>query len=535
MADADPLPVHDGSGATPSSSSSDLTHAKSASALNAPPPPPYDTYRPGLTKTLLISVLATVVGSSFQFGYNTSVINTPQKLITSWINSTLSSRNATNPAMESNLLFTIAVSIWAVGGLLGGLSAGFFADKYGRRGAMVYNNALALVAGTLMGLASLASSFEMLIAGRFISGVNCGLNTVLPTMFLSEVAPVHLRGALGVAHQLSVVTGIMLSQVVGLPEIFGTATLWPLALAFTAFPALVQPLLLLFFCPESPRFLLINAGDERGAEVALSRLRDSLVIDDELRAIRNEYEAEKATPTLGLKSLLFSPLLRQPLVLTIVLHLAQQLCGINAIFYYSTKLFESVGLDPTNAIYSSIGTSGVLVVATLISVPLMDRAGRRTLMLVGLGAIFVFESVLCAMQKTLEQRENDGGDKTAIQYVSIAAVVMTVASFAIGPGSIPWFIPAELFSHGARGTAMSIGGAINWGANFAVGLSFPYLQSALNSLSFVPFIVLVFFFWLFIFWRQPETKNKSFEEINSIFSARVESRSMSTTGYQEVE
>jgi SP family facilitated glucose transporter-like MFS transporter 1 len=125
----------------------------------------------------------------------------------------------------------------------------------------------------------------------------------------------------------------------------------------------------------------------------------------------------------------------------IILHLAQQLSGINGIFYYSTVLYKTVGLSPSNAVYGSIGTSGILVVMTLVSVPLMDRAGRRTLMLTGLGLMIFFEILLTVM---LNVRVIWEGSK----YFSIISIVSTVAAFAIGPGSIPWFIPGGFQDQG---------------------------------------------------------------------------------------
>jgi len=482
----------------------------------------------GLTKTLVVCVIAAVFGSSFQFGYNNSVLNTPEAVIKAWINETVQNRSADGNAGNAGWIYPLSVSIWAIGGLIGGFVAGFFADRAGRRGAMLWNNLLALGAGALMGSSQAAGSFEMLVIGRFISGVNCGVNTVLPTMYLGEIAPVHLRGGLGVAHQLSVVCGILISQVMGLEQVFGTAALWPLALAFTVIPALVQPPLLLLLCPESPRYLLIKAQDSRAAELALSRLRDSLVIDDELASIRLESEAEKAAPKVRFASLFTSAVLRQPLALSIALHLSQQLCGINGVFYYSKGFFEKAGLGAEAASLSTIGTSAVLVLMTLISVPLMDHVGRRTLMLIGLGGIAVAEILITIM---MEQRTGCSG----CRYAVVAFVVLFIMSFAIGPGSIPWFIPAELFPQGARANAMSFGGAINWIANFVVGQTFEYLAGELEGLVFVPFVVLVAIFWVFLFFKMPETKNKSFEEINAIFARRALTPSTGADGYQEVE
>ncbi len=156
----------------------------------------------GITVNLALSLASAVIGSAFQFGYNTGVINAPGKLIRDFINETHFSRY--DQPMASTTLQTIwafTVAIFAVGGCIGGVSNGFFADYFGRKNSLLYNNVLALAAALLMGLSKVCGSYEMIIIGRFIIGLNCGLNSGLCPMYITEIAPVAIRGSVGTLFQ----------------------------------------------------------------------------------------------------------------------------------------------------------------------------------------------------------------------------------------------------------------------------------------------------------------------------------------------
>ena len=269
-------------------------------------------------------------------------------------------------------------------------------------------------------------------------------------MYLSEIAPVNLRGALGTVSQLGVTIGLLLSQVLGLSNILGTSDGWPFLLGVAFVPAVLQ-LLLLPLCPESPRYLLITKGRTVEARHALTRLRCTSDVDDDMEEMRMEesrassqasrrqasygtespvhgamalYTNQEANPIkyahtanqlrqqqpyvyqqpelapgatvidqqeptdesadkYSVWAVISSRDLRTPLVIAIVMQLSQQLSGINAILYYSTDIFKATELDSDQAKWATIGVGGVMVVMTLVSIPLMDKMGRRTLHLWG--------------------------------------------------------------------------------------------------------------------------------------------------------
>ncbi|XP_066148604.1 glucose transporter type 1 isoform X4 [Euwallacea fornicatus] len=470
----------------------------------------------GLTGFLSYSILSAVLGM-LQFGYNTGVINAPQSNIEYFMKDVYRSRyNEDLPESWISTLYSVVVSIFAIGGMVGGFIGGTVANRFGRKGGLLLNNILGITGGSLMWCAKVANSYEMLICGRLIIGINCGLNTSLVPMYVSEISPLNLRGGLGTVNQLAVTVGLLLSQVLGIEQILGNNEDWPLLLGLAVVPAVLQ-LLLLPACPESPRYLLITKQWEEESRRALRRLRASNHVEEDIEEMRAEERAQQAEASTTMIELICSPTLRIPLGISIVLQLSQQLSGINAVFYYSTNLFETAGLSPESAKFATIGIGCIMVVMTVISIPLMDRMGRRSLLLYGLGGMFIF-SIFITISFLI--KEFFGYVQEMIDWMSYLSVVSTllfVKFFAMGPGSIPWMITAELFSQGPRPAAMSIAVLVNWMANFLVGIVFPRMKTALENYTFLPFSVFLALFWIFTYKRVPETKNKTFEEILAIF------------------
>lgn len=463
----------------------------------------------GLTLFLSYAILAAVLGM-LQFGYNTGVINAPEVNIENFMKDVYKDRYGEDISDDYvKRLYSVAVSIFAIGGMLGGFSGGIIANRFGRKGGLLLNNVLGIVGGCLMGFTKMAHSYEMLFFGRFIIGVNCGLNTSLVPMYISEIAPLNLRGGLGTVNQLAVTVGLLVSQVLGIEQILGTDEGWPVLLLLAICPAILQ-LLLLPVCPESPRYLLITKQWEEEARKALRRLRASNQVEEDIEEMRAEERAQQAESRISMTELICSPTLRAPLIIGVVMQLSQQLSGINAVFYYSTNLYTSSGLTEESAKFATIGIGSIMVVMTLVSIPLMDRTGRRTLHLYGLGGMFIF-SIFITISFLIKEMID------WMSYLSVVSTLFFVVFFAVGPGSIPWMITAELFSQGPRPAAMSIAVLVNWIANFVVGIGFPSMKTSLENYTFLPFSAFLAIFWIFTYKQVPETKNKTFEEILALF------------------
>ncbi|XP_028162122.1 solute carrier family 2, facilitated glucose transporter member 1-like [Ostrinia furnacalis] len=466
---------------------------------------------------LAFAIISSACWSAFQHGYNTGVMNAPQAIMSKWLqddaltgtNSTL--YNATDDPKVTTV-WSIAVSIYCVGGMIGGLLTGFVADRFGRKRGLLLNNIFVFIGAALEGSAKAANSAEMLIVGRLVIGVNNGLNAGLAPMYLAEISPVSLRGSIGTVYQLVITMTILLSQVLGLTSVLGTETGWPWLLAVTVIPAVIQ-CATLPRCPESPKYLLLNKGQELHAQRALNWLRGDVAVHGEMEEMHQEAEKNKISKKATVRELFSNRQLRQPLLIAMVVMVAQQLSGINAVIFFSTDIFRKVKLDKAQSQYATLGMGAMNVVMTVISLFLVEVAGRKTLLLTGFSGMFVTTILLCV--------SNMYTHLVWVSYACIVLVILFVVMFAVGPGSIPWFLVTELFNQSARPTASSVAVTVNWAANFIVGLSFLPISLALGSYTFIIFAVLQLLFIIFIFFKVPETKNKTVEEITAMFRQQM--------------
>ncbi|XP_026203601.1 solute carrier family 2, facilitated glucose transporter member 1 isoform X1 [Anabas testudineus] len=485
-----------------------------------------------ITFPLMMCVGAAVIGS-LQFGYNTGVINAPQSIIEDFINNTWNERyNEPIPSSSLTAIWSIAVSVFSVGGILGSFSVGLFVNNLGRRNSMLLANVLAFIAAALMGFSKMASSWEMLIIGRFVVGLYSGLSTGFVPMYIGEISPTSLRGALGTLHQLGIVIGILIAQVFGIDSVMGTRDLWPLLLGFTFIPAVIQ-CILLPLCPESPRYLLINKNEENKAKTVLKKLRGTTDVNADMQEMKEESRQMMRERKVTIPELFRSPLYRQPLIIAVTLQLSQQLSGINAVFYYSTLIFKKAGV--AQPVYATIGTGVVNTAFTVVSLFVVERAGRRTLHMLGLlgmavsAIVMTISLALLVGLSSTKSPDNlifsDNATKPylslqevqGMSYVTIVAIFAFVAFFEIGPGPIPWFIVAELFSQGPRPSAIAVAGLSNWTANFIVGMGFQYVEVLCGPYVFIIFTVLLLVFFVFTYFKVPETKGRTFDEISSGF------------------
>merc|ERR1712012_573332 len=421
----------------------------------------------GLNPRLALAIAAGAIGSSFQHGYNTGVLNAPEGIMTEWLKSQIGCGNGTEMDAEkqqdcitnATLIWSWIVAIFCVGGTMGGSLVGIISSKCGRKGGLLLNNILVVIATLLMGLAKTANSYHMLIAGRLVIGLNSGL----APMYLAEISPTSLRGALGTVYQLIITLSILLDK-----------------------------------------------DDEHGAEEALQWLRGTIEVHDEMDEMKQEQESMKLVPKVTLKEMLVNSSLRKPLIIAMMMMLAQQLSGINCAIFYSTNIFKEAGLNPTQSQSATLGMGAMNVAMTFVSLALIEKAGRKVLMLSGLSLMICMTILLLASLLTFTT-------VPAMSYVAVVAVITFVVGFATGPGSIPWFFVTELFAQSGRPTATSIAVVVNWTANFLVGLGFQPMQLLMGPWVFMVFIVIQLFFIVYVAVVVPETKGKTIDEITARF------------------
>lgn len=462
------------------------------------------------SKTLLMAVWAACIGGTFQYGYNVSIINAPTKAVQTFINETWMDRYGEEiPSQLLTFLWSSIVSIFTIGGLVGASVGGTLAIRFGRKGTLLINNIFALMAALLMGMSFFASAFELLIIGRFLSGVNAGVGICVQPLYLGEIAPRALRGAMAMGTSIFITGGILTGQVMGLNELLGKEEQWPLLLSTTCIPALLQLLILPWF-PESPRYLLIDRSDDHACTLALKQLHGG----DNYHGEREDMQRERASST-GIKPLkpweLFADRsLRWPLITIITISIAQQLNGINAIYFYADYVFAEAGIPFEKIPYATVGTGACECLTALTCGLLIESLGRRVLIIGGYSLMALW--CICFTATLTFQTYSSW-----MPYLSMACIFLFILSFGLGPGGVTNILITELFTQPARPAAYMIGGSVNWLSFFFIGMVFPFIVNGLQQYCFLVFLVVCCLVATFIFFVVPETKNKTFLEIQSEF------------------
>jgi SP family arabinose:H+ symporter-like MFS transporter len=433
----------------------------------------------------------TAIGG-FLFGYDTAVIN--------GANSYLKANMNLSPSQEG-----LAGASAILGCIPGAMCAGFLSDRFGRKKLLIVCALLFAVSGLL---SALPRTFEQFLIARFISGLGIGASSMICPVYIAEIAPEKWRGRLGTLFQLGIVTGIFLTLFInklvqGLgDEAWNTASGWRWMLGLEVVPALVF-IFLLFTVPESPRWLA-QKGREGEALVILSRIGGDAFAGTELAAIRSVA----GTETSGLSDL-FSRAYFRPLLIAVLLMVCSQFCGINAIMYYSSRIFESSGAAKNSAFVSSVWIGLINLLFTLVAIMFVDKAGRRPLLLIGTAVQTV---ALGAVGWMFHTQQHGLG--------LLLWVMVFIAAFAMAMGPIPWILCSEIFPSKVRGRAMSAATFTIWTSCYIVAQTFPMLND--NS-SIGP----AFTFWIygavsllsfvFVLGLVSETKGKSLEEIDKMW------------------
>jgi MFS family permease len=416
--------------------------------------------------------------------------------------------------------------------LIASIFAGAFQDRVGRRLAIIVNTS-GFIVGSL--LCSVSVHQAMFIIGRILCGFSCGLGSLTVPTYIGEVSTIKARGTMGSCNQFLIVIGILLSSVIGLP--LAKVPLWRINYAIAAFPAILQAFVMPT-CVESPRWLISkNRIDE--ARANLQRLRGDCKIDQEFFEIvegqlgssaanallhggandegikvmdsKNggdidanfEEKGEIDTgvrPNMSMIEVMRDPVTRRIGMTVFVHHVIQQLSGMNAVMYYSTTIF-TIAFDEDMAQIMTIVDTIVNLLATIVAVSVIDKFGRRPLLLIAEAGTCIF-SVLLVI-----------GYKTNTPGLLVASVFLYVASFAVGIGPIPWLITSEMTPTYAASAVGSASTCINWCMNFLIGQIFPVIFAAIQGWSFLIFAGICALAFCFTFFFLPETRGRSLESI----------------------
>ena len=427
------------------------------------------------------------------FGYDTGVIAGALLFITP--DFALSS-------FESGLV----VGAVPIGAVLGAGLAGRLSDAYGRR-LLILISAVVFVIGSIV--CSVAPGTEVLVIARMVLGVAIGLASATAPVYISEVAPPDIRGKLVTFFQLAVTIGIVVAYLVGLA--FDSSEEWRWMLGLGAVPAFF-----LFFgmlrMPQSPRWLVM-AGRDFEARAVLARVRsgDPETIEQEILEIKDEVKAKPGT-----WADLRRPVIKAALVVGVGLAVLQQVSGINTVIYYAPTIIQDTGVDSSAAaILASVAVGIVNVGMTFVAIRLLDRAGRRPLLLVGT-AVMGIALVGLALVFII------GAGSTTGSVIAIGSLMLYVAAFAASLGPIFWLLNSEIYPLEVRSKAAAVGTMANWLFNFIVSLTFLLLIDALGSGgAFLFYAAICGVTFVFCLKLVPETMGKHLEDIQAVFAERV--------------
>ena len=347
----------------------------------------------------------------------------------------------------------------------------------------------------------MAPDTAWLIVARTVAGIAIGVASFVAPLYISEIAPVEIRGKLVSINQVALTSGIVISYLIDYA--FAGSQSWRWMFAMAVVPAAAFGIGLIFI-PDSPRWLA-GRGHLDQARAVLKRIRPPDRVEGELNDIQHSAAQQK-----GNWSELLSPLLRSAMIVGVGLAIAQQITGINTVIYYAPTIFKFAGLSSSSAaILASVGVGVVNVVFTVVAMQLIDRAGRRPLLLVSLAGMAMSLTVL-GLAFSLP------GFKDILGWVAIGSLMAYVGSFAVGLGPVFWLILSEIYPLRIRGRAMSVGTAANWGANLLVALTFLTLTKVIGKpATFWLYGAVSIGGWLFAFFLVPETKGKTLEQIEA--------------------
>jgi SP family arabinose:H+ symporter-like MFS transporter len=436
----------------------------------------------------LIGLVA--VAGGFLFGYDTAVINGANQYLTAYFKLT--------PFQEG-----LAGASAIAGCIPGAMAAGFLSDRFGRRRVLFLCAILYALSGVL---SAIPRTFVEFLVARFISGLGIGASSMICPVYIAELAPAAKRGRLGTLFQFGIVSGIFLTLFINAriqgagDEAWNTTSGWRWMLAAEVLPA-VGLLALLFVVPESPRWLLTR-GREDEARGIFDRVSGAAHAEEQIQAARAVGAEEE-----GSLRELFSARFRRPLVIAVVLMAVSQFSGINAIMYYSTKIFTTAGVGVKDAFSSSVLVGLVNFLFTFVAIGLVDRAGRRPLLIAGLAVQVVALAAVGLMFQ--------GGYHGLLLMVG---VLVFIAAFAMALGPIPWILCSEIFPTRIRGRAMSLATFVIWTACYAVAQTFPVLNDSPAigpALTFGVYAACSLAGLLFVLAKVPETKERRLEEIEA--------------------
>ena len=410
--------------------------------------------------------------------------------------------------IRSEFNTTAGMEGWIIGAMLAGaaigaLGASAISNALGRKRSLLLSGALFFV-GAL--LACMATTVEMLITARALLGLAIGIESFVVPLYLSEVAPQHIRGTVIASFQLMITIGILIAYLINMA--FNSSGNWEWMLGVTMVPAVLMIIGVLCL-PESPRWQASRGAMDK-AEATLKRLTGSDTdTAREMSGIRNALNAQSGSKVKGGALFLSNSNFRRCVLLGILIQAMQQFSGINAVIYYAPKIFEMANFQGTGTIVSTVAVGTVNLLATIVAVAFADRWGRKPILYAGFAIMAISMAVLGLILHI-------GATNVALQITAVAALLIFIVGFAMSIGPLAWALCAEIQPTQGRDFGLGCSTIANWVTNMLVGTYFLVLLSSIGGpATFALLAGANVLFFILTFFLVPETKGVLLEEIES--------------------
>lgn len=437
-----------------------------------------------MNKKLLLWSIVVALGG-FLFGIDVAVISGAEQEIK-------------NVWKLTDVMHGVAIGMALYGTVIGAMTGGIPAARFGRKKTLIWIGIFYLVSALGSALASDVYSFMLF---RFLGGLAIGASSVVAPMYITEIAPAKNRGKLVATFQFNIVFGILVAYFTNyLLQDMGQES-WRWMLGVVAIPSLIY-CVLMFFVPESPRWLIVHKGDYDTARSILE-VSDPTGVDEALRDLHKAIDEEKQKESLAS---FFTKRYSKPIMLAFLIAAFNQLSGINAIIYYAPRVFELAGIGKEAAFLQSAGIGFVNLVFTMIGLYLIDRIGRKKLMLIGsIGYIISLSAVAAAFEFGWL-----GG-----MIVPVLLFVF-IASHAIGQGAVIWVFISEIFPNSVRAYGQSLGSATHWILAAVIASVFPIMAERFGAAPlFIFFAAMMVLQLLWVVFKMPETKGVPLEQLEA--------------------